>query len=75
VRGAPLEQGEELVSHADKGGARDSVHGGGLEEVAVERDRLLDVVDLQRYVIDPYETWLHAATDDDDARRMPDPRE
>ena len=60
----PLEQGEELVAHAEKRGARDAAHRRGLEEVGVERDRLLDVVDLERDVVDPDETWLHAATND-----------
>ena len=72
--GTPLEQGQELVAHPDERGARDSIHRSGLEEVGVERDRLLDVVDLQRDVIDPYETWLHGATNDGRPRRMPHAR-
>jgi thioredoxin reductase (NADPH) len=56
-----LEQGDELVAQLEEGGMRlAAVHGGRLEELGVERDRLLDVVDLQRDMVDPYETWLHA---------------
>ena len=60
----PFEQGEELVAHPEERGARDSAHLRGLEEVGVERDRFRDVVDLERDVVDPDETWLHAATND-----------
>ena len=41
-----------------------AAHLRGLEEVGVERDRLLDVVDLESDVVDPYEMWLHAAAND-----------
>src|SRR5207253_2366986 len=67
----PLEQGEELVAHPEERGAGDAAHRRGLEEVGVERDRLVDVVDLQRDVIDSDETWLHAATNDGAPARMP----
>src|SRR5215469_17410247 len=73
--GTSLEQGQELVAHPEEGGARDAAHVGGLEEVGVEGDRLLDVVDLERDMVDPDETWLHGATNDGAARRMPGPRE
>ena len=70
-----FEQGEELVAHPEKRRARDARDLCGLEEVGVERDRLLDVVDLERDVVDPDETWLHAAANDGGGRGMPGPRE
>jgi hypothetical protein len=66
-----LEQSEELIAYPQERGACDSVHIGGLEEVGVERDRFVDVVDLERNVVDADETWLHAGDNDGDARRMP----
>src|SRR5437763_10129071 len=58
---AAFEQGEELVSQLQEGRMRlAAIDCRRLEQVGVERDRLLDVVHLQRNVIDPYETWLHA---------------
>ena len=66
-----FEQGEELVPYAKKRGARYAGDRCGLEEVGVEGDRLLDVVDLERDVVDPNETWLHAAANDGAAGGMP----
>ena len=67
----PLEQGQELVAHPDERGAGDPAHGSRLEEVGVERDRLLDVVHLQGDVVDPDETRLHARHNDGSASCMP----
>ena len=61
---AALEQRDELVAHLDERGTRDSVHRRGLEKAGVERDRLLDVVDLHRDVVDSYES-CHTRENDD----------
>jgi hypothetical protein len=59
--GPTLEQGEELIAHPEKRRARDPAHVTRPEEVGVERDRLLDVVDLERDVVDPDETRRHGS--------------
>src|SRR6202007_1050791 len=59
------EQREELVAHPEEGGAGHvAIHVGGLEEIGVERHRLLDVVDLQGDVVDSYEAWGHRPNND-----------
>ena len=57
---AALEQGEELVTQLEEGSTGDgAVHGRRLEEIGVERHSLIDVVHLQRDVIDADEPWSH----------------
>ena len=54
---APLGQREELVAQVDEGHAGRDAPQVQLEEPAVELQRLVDAVDLERYVVDSDELW------------------
>src|SRR3954453_18619666 len=53
-----LREGDELVAHVDEGHARHSPAKLDLEDLSVKAERLLDVADLERDVVDPGETGL-----------------
>jgi len=58
-----LEERNELVAEVDEGGPRHvPAHGDRLEDRRVERNRCIQVGDLERDVVDPDETRLHGAS-------------
>ena len=50
-----LHEGYELIAHVDEGGPGQPPAQGLLEHPAVEGERLLDVADLERDVVDSHE--------------------
>ena len=56
--GAAFHQRDELVADLDERGAVHPAAQRDLEDLLVERERLVDVVDLERDVVDPDEARL-----------------
>ena len=56
--GAPAREREELVAHVDERHPVRAAAQRELEQLTVERERLVDVADLERDVIDPHEPSL-----------------
>ena len=56
--GAPSREREELVAHVDERHPVRAAAQRELEQLTVERERLVDVADLERDVIDPHEPSL-----------------
>src|SRR5208337_3984470 len=55
---ASFHERDELVAHVDEGDAFPSPAQLEFEDPPVEGERLVDVSDLERYVVDAYELWL-----------------
>jgi hypothetical protein len=51
---AGLEHRDELVAEVEERAAVHARHGADVEQPAVERDRAIDVVDLERHVVDAH---------------------
>src|SRR5205085_8621965 len=57
---APPDEGDELVADVDERHAARAAAQPQVEEAAVELERAVDVVHLERDVVDPDEPWLRA---------------
>ena len=70
---AALHQRDELVAHVDEGGARDAAAQLEREDAPVERQRGLEVADLEGHVVDSDQPRpsLHAAQATPDRTRSP----